>query len=199
MESLESIRDNFMHRMQSNIKSFADLLNHIDSSISCGTAEISTVTKLDSLINDYYRSVSDGDDISGVSFIDNGDINNSLERSPESEVEESEEDSEEESETKSRDDESEEDSESKSRNEESEVESCDYNNSDSDSDGELNFGTSYLYGLNHVSSNKSSKFSDFADNIIENNLNLSDIYPIYQKDSNFINNFKNFMELVSVY
>ena len=149
MESLESIRDNFMHRMQSNIRSFADLLNHIDSSISCGTAEISTVTKLDSLINDYYRSVSDGDDISGVSFIDNGDINNSLVNSVESEVEESEDS--EDSERKSRDEYSEEDSERRSRDEdseESEKEDCDYNNSDSDSDGELNFNTSYLYGLN---------------------------------------------------
>ena len=159
MQSIESIRDNFLHRMQSNIRSFADLLNHIDESISCGTAEISTVTKLDSLINEYYRSVSDGqEENNNVSFLDTtiDERYRDIDRDLSSET--------------SR--ESDEESVS-AREEESSEERSDNQDSQSEEDSDSEVGLNFMHRYTNESSSKSDKYSNFSGNIINNEIDIS--------------------------
>ena len=205
MESLESIRDNFLHRMQSNIRSFADLCNHIDNSISLGTAEISTVTKLNNIITDYWRSVSSDNETSNVNFLDTHTVDNYTGGSLLTEMglsSDTSRDSEEESERESSCHGSEEEKEESDERSESSDRRSDYNNTESeeDSDGEigLHLSRSYTYGSSHVSANNTSKYSNFSDNILNNEID-TDLFPIYKDRKDLLEKFDIFMSTVNVY
>ena len=189
MGSLENIRDNFLHKMQSNIRSFADLLNHIDNSISCGTAEISTVTKIDNLITGYFRSVSYNNDTSNIQFLDTSSRIEDCLSSDSSDRDSSNEESSNEK------DDSDERSESSDR-------MPDYNNTESedDSDSEigLNLSHNYMYGLSNVSANNTSKYSNFSSNILNNEID-TDVFPIYKEKKDLLETFNIFMKTVNIY